>query len=71
MLKKLSFAIVSVAFADFGGYDFSDVDSMSFFVYADYAGDISVASFEAVPEPGTMAAIGLGVAALLRRRKRA
>ncbi len=34
------------------------------------SGEFKVYNFEVVPEPGTMAAVGLGVAALLRRRRK-
>lgn len=34
------------------------------------AGSTAYVQFEAVPEPATMAALGLGVAALIRRRKK-
>ncbi|MEQ1823494.1 MAG: PEP-CTERM sorting domain-containing protein [Fimbriimonadaceae bacterium] len=41
----------------------TEISNASTFVYDDF-------SYNSVPEPATMAALGLGVAALLRRRKR-
>lgn len=35
------------------------------------SGDFELGSIQAVPEPGTMAALGLGAVAMLRRRKKA
>lgn len=35
------------------------------------SGDFAIANFSVVPEPGTMAVLGIGVASLLRRRKNA
>lgn len=63
--KKASFD-----FSAFTGYDFSDVDAILFDITAPTSSDYSINSFSAVPEPASMAALGLGLACLARRRKR-
>lgn len=57
-------------FSSFGTYDLSDVDQLRFDFIASNAGDFALSHIEAVPEPATMAILGLGVAALGRRRRK-
>ncbi len=53
------------------GVDFSDVDRIMVRFNADRAAtDFGLARMSAVPEPGTMLAMGAGLAALLRKRRR-
>ncbi len=62
---------VTFNFADFAaGIDFSDIDQIEVLLDMDIAGDIAVTSFEAVPEPATMLALGAGAALLAARRRR-
>lgn len=61
---------ITINFSDFGGVDFSDVDAISMVINTSASGDIVIDSFEAVPEPASMIALGLGAAALVARRKR-
>ncbi len=62
---------VTFSFSEFTGVDFSDVDAIGLLVDTGTSGDIVLDSFEAVPEPGTMIALGLGAAALAARRRKA
>ncbi|MBL8086453.1 MAG: PEP-CTERM sorting domain-containing protein [Chthonomonas sp.] len=59
-----------IPFADLLAADFSDADlHVSSNVNATDRGYFDNYKVEAVPEPGTIAALGLGAAAILRRRK--
>lgn len=61
---------VDVLFSSLGGYNFGDLDAVAFVFDTPVAGDFSLTSIEAVPEPASLAALGLGAAALMRRRKK-
>lgn len=62
---------IQVDFSDFGGLDFSDVDSISIMIDTAASGDVVLDSFQtAVPEPGTMIALAAGLGALAARRRR-
>ncbi len=63
--------MVSINFSEFGGADFSDVDSIGIYLDSTASGDTVIDSFEAVPEPASMIALGLGVAALISRKRKA
>ena len=66
--------VLDVTMADmtgsFGTLDFTDVDQVRVDFVTSNAGDFAIDKFEAVPEPATIAAVGLGVASLLRRRRK-
>lgn len=53
----------------YGQYNLN-VNNSSFGTGTLAAGEFKTYSFEVVPEPGTMAVVGLGVAALIRRRRK-
>lgn len=53
-----------------GSAAMSSADSISIEFSADPSGDFALTSVEAVPEPATMAALGIGVAAMMRRRRK-
>jgi hypothetical protein len=57
-------------FGSFGSYDLSDVDQLRFDFSSSNAGDFALSHIEAVPEPATMAILGLGLAAIARRRRK-
>lgn len=60
-----------VPFASFvGTVDLADVDQIIWEFDAAPNGDFAISSVGAVPEPGTMAVLALGAAALLRRRRK-
>ena len=61
-----------IAFSDFGGgVNFADIDQMILTLDTAASGDVTLGSFEAVPEPGTMAVLtGLALAAARRRKAR-
>jgi len=61
---------VEIMFSDFAGVNFADVDGIGIFIDTTASGDVVLDSFEAVPEPASMVALGLGVAALVARKKR-
>lgn len=60
----------SVMISDaFGDVDASKITKVWLFVGGDKGMDAAVTGFQTVPEPATMAILGLGALALLRRRK--
>lgn len=59
-----------VAFSNFGGFDFSNLDQMKFVFTNSPSGDYALTGIYAVPEPATMAALLVGGAVLLARRRR-
>jgi hypothetical protein len=62
---------IDIAFSDFGAFNFADVDQVIFQLDSTASGDTVIDSFEAVPEPASMIALGLGVAALVSRKRKA
>jgi hypothetical protein len=63
--------LVTWTFANFvGDANFADVDSVRITFSPQEAGDFLVRDFQVVPEPATMAALAIGVGALLARRRR-
>ncbi|MFM9874732.1 MAG: PEP-CTERM sorting domain-containing protein [Fimbriimonadaceae bacterium] len=54
-----------------GAFNFGDVDRISIDLDTTASGDIVLDSVEAVPEPASMIALGLGVAALISRKRKA
>lgn len=61
---------IDIAFSDFGAFNFADVDQLVFTLDSTASGDTVIDSFEAVPEPASMIALGLGVAALISRKRK-
>lgn len=60
---------VIVPFASFAGTaNFADVDAIRMFFDPEVSGDFVIGQVSTVPEPGTLAALGLGALMLLRRR---
>jgi hypothetical protein len=53
------------------GASFSKFDTLYVRFDSSVSGDFELGSIEAVPEPGTIAALGMGALAMLRRRKKA
>ncbi|MCA0361100.1 MAG: PEP-CTERM sorting domain-containing protein [Armatimonadetes bacterium] len=62
---------VTFNFSEFAGINFADIDTIVANINTSTSGDLVLDSFEAVPEPGTMIALGLGAAALAARRRKA
>ncbi|MCX7799979.1 MAG: PEP-CTERM sorting domain-containing protein [Fimbriimonadales bacterium] len=61
---------VLVPYSVFGSFNLADVDQVILRFTNQAGADYKLGSVEAVPEPATIAALGLGAAALLRRRRR-
>lgn len=61
---------ITFDFSDFVGANFNDIDQIAMIISGSSDTDTVVDTFEAVPEPGTMIALGAGLAALAARRKR-
>lgn len=53
-----------------GTITYGDVDQLRISFYTSNAGDFALDQIEAVPEPATMAVIGLGLTAMARRRRK-
>jgi hypothetical protein len=62
---------VDFDYSEFGAANFTDIDQISFEINTTSSGDTVIDSFEAVPEPASMIALGLGVAALISRKRKA
>lgn len=62
---------IDVDFSEFVGVNFADVDAISILLDTSASGDVVIDSFEAVPEPASMIALGLGAAALVARKRKA
>lgn len=54
-----------------GTFNFGDVDRIQIDIDTNASGDFVLDSVEAVPEPASMIALGLGVAALVSRKRKA
>lgn len=52
------------------GFDRSQIDFLTIRFDTEASGDLAISRIAAVPEPGTLAALGLGTLALLKRRKK-
>lgn len=62
---------VTVPYSLFTAFSaFGDVDRIAFGFETPRNGDFAITGIEAVPEPGTMLALGLGVAGLMARRRK-
>lgn len=59
---------ISVNASAFGG-NLADVDAIVFEFDTAPGGDFAISNLRAVPEPATLAVLGLGAAALIRRRR--
>lgn len=62
---------MTVGFNEFAGINFNDIDQMVVRFDTGASGDLTLTSFEAVPEPGTMIALGLGAVVAARKRRKA
>ncbi|MBS1710270.1 MAG: PEP-CTERM sorting domain-containing protein [Armatimonadetes bacterium] len=62
--------VVTISFAEFGAQNFADVDSIGIYLDTTASGDTVIDSFEAVPEPASLIALGLGAAALVARKRK-
>ena len=63
--------MMTVGFNEFSGINFNDIDQMVVRFDTGASGDLTLTSLEAVPEPGTMIALGLGAAMAARKRRKA
>lgn len=61
---------IGVADAVFDTADMSKIDAFHFEFLTERDGDLAISEVRAVPEPATLAALSLGAAALLRRRRK-
>lgn len=61
---------ITVNFSEFLGQNFADVDTIGLYVDTTASGDMVIDSFEAVPEPASLFALGLGAAALVARKRK-
>jgi hypothetical protein len=62
--------VTTASFGSFSGVDWSNVQRLDFIFNGNMSSDWTLDSIEVVPEPATMAVLGLGAAALMRRRRR-
>lgn len=62
--------VVTISFAEFGAQNFADVDTIGIYLDTTASGDTVIDSFEAVPEPASLIALGLGAAALVARKRK-
>ncbi len=61
---------LKIPYSVFGSFNLADVDQVILRFTNQPGEDYKLGGVEAVPEPATIAALGLGAAALMRRRKR-
>lgn len=60
----------TVNFSEFSGFNFGDVDQITFNFNSDISGDVSLSGLQAVPEPTSMVILATASAMALRRRKK-